>query len=55
MTMYDSDQLGMVYREWDTIQEGFCPCWKICRRDFIHLVKNSEGDFILLAKNMRGG
>ena len=29
----------------DFSQEGFCPSWKIHRRDFIHLVKKSGGYF----------
>ena len=34
--------------------EGFCPSWKIYRRDFVHLVKKSEGDYVHIAKNMGG-
>ena len=35
-------------------REGFCPRLKICRGDFIHLVRKGRGDFILVAKIMGG-
>ena len=49
MTRLDSDQLGMDYRVGISLGS-----LKICRGDFIHLVKKGRVDFILVAKNLRG-
>ena len=38
----------------DFSREGFCPSWKIHRRDFVHLVKKSWGYYIHVAKNTEG-
>ena len=35
-------------------KKGFCPSWKIYRRDSVHLVKMSGRDYIHVAKNMGG-
>ena len=35
-------------------KKGFCPSWKIYRRDSVHLVKISGRDYIHVAKNMGG-
>ena len=35
-------------------QKGFCPSWKIYRRDSVHLVKMSGRGYIHVAKNMGG-
>ena len=35
-------------------KKGFCPSWKMYRRDSVHLVKMSERDYIHVARNMGG-
>ena len=35
-------------------KKGFCPSWKIYRRDSVHLVKMNGRDYIHVAKNMGG-
>ena len=35
-------------------KKGFCPSWKIYRKDSVHLVKMSGRDYIHVAKNMEG-
>ena len=35
-------------------KKGFCPSWKIYRRDSVHLVKISRRDYIHVAKTWEG-
>ena len=35
-------------------KKGFCPSWKIYRRDSVHLVKMSGRDYIHVAQNIGG-